>query len=609
LSGLTAVTEYFFRAVSEDSDGNTIASEEYSFTTTAGEEIACPAVSCGGGSSVSIDTTPPVISDIVVSDITAISAKVSWKTNEEGDNYVDYGENSEYGMSSGSRKNTKSHTVNLINLSDDTTYNYRATSADSSGNLSQSNNLTFKTLAEEAMTPEEKKKEEEKQKDSAKEIQEKIQELINQGMDEETVRAIISKATQPPTIDAQGPIAEDITNSSVKIKWITDRKSNSVVRFKIKEENINPEDSIFLRQYGSFTTLDQNHIVILSGLSSGTTYQYQVQSSDILGNTGKSEWKEFKTAVTPSIYDVIITDISLNSAVVNWKTNVVSSSIVEYGKTIEYNLKQEDKDTVKSAKHLIKLNNLEAGTAYHFRARGFDDKGNALASDDYTFKTFTLPQIEEYNIEEVGETTAKLKWKTNVETDSSIKYTDKETNISKKQGEDSLASIHSFNLKSLSPGKEYTIQIQSRDVYGNQTVSPEMDIKTSLDTTPPVISQVRTEVAISSGKGDTVQTIISWKTDEPATSRILWEEGITQDAVPKNSTQEDPNYTTNHIVVLTNFKPSTVYRFRTVGSDRSGNESQSQDFTILIPEKKKSVIQIIITNFENTFSWVKNLGL
>jgi len=60
-------------------------------------------------------------------------------------------------------------------------------------------------------------------------------------MDEETVRDIIAKATEPPAIAGIGPIVTDITNSSVNISWSTDRKSNSVIRFKVKEDNINPK--------------------------------------------------------------------------------------------------------------------------------------------------------------------------------------------------------------------------------------------------------------------------------------------------------------------------------------------------------------------------------
>ena len=618
LSGLTAETTYYYRVRSIDANDNQAldsgGSSGYSFTTTAATESECPdCPSCGGGggSCPSVDTNPPTISGVTVSAITTNSAVVKWETNEKSYSLVEYGLDDSYGSTNGSATaSVTNHTVALTKLDENATYHYRVLSADSSGNLAQSEDFTFKTITFEELTPEEQEEQtHELNETTATEIQTKIEELLTQGIDEEEIRIIIARASEPPVISTEGPIVENVTNNSAKVVWITDRKSNSVIRFKSKEENIDPETSSSLKQYGNFKELTVEHQVILASLHSGTSYQYQVQSSDVLGNTSKSDWNEFSTEVTPSIYDVVISEITLNSAVISWKTNVVTSSKIEYGETINYTNSAEDKGLSKIAKHSIKLNDLKSGTLYHFRVRGMDSEGDSIVSADYSFTTFTLPQIETYQIEEVTERTVKLNWKTNVETDSTLKYTDLETNIIKTQGEDGMSSIHNFTLKGLNPGVEYLLQIQGRDIYGNQAITSEFTATTLVDNTVPEIKQVRTETAVSSGKSDVVQTIISWKTNEPTTSQILWEEGISEDSVPKNTTTEDENYTTNHIMVITTFKPASVYRFRIQGKDKAGNIAQSQDFTILIPEKKKSVIQIIISNFENTFGWVKKLGM
>lgn len=618
LSGLTAETIYYYRVRSIDSNDNQALDSGglsgYSLTTIATEESECPdCPSCGGGGSScpSIDTNPPTISSVKVSEITTNSVVVKWKTNEEGYSIVEFGLDNSYGGITGLyNNNVKSHSVKINGLESNVAYHYRVASADSFGNLAQSEDFTFKTISFNELTSEEQEEEShELSETTAMEIQIKIEELLTQGIDEEEIRIIIARASEPPVISTEGPVVETLTNNSAKIIWITDRKSNSVIRFKAKEEGIDPEESSSLKQYGNFKELTIDHQVVLASLNSGTSYQYQVQSSDVLGNTSKSDWKEFNTEMTPSIYDVIISEITLNSVVVSWKTNVVTSSKVEYGETINYNDSVEDKDLTKVAKHSIKLNNLKSGTAYHFRVRGMDNEGNSLVSADYSFTTFTLPQIKTYQIEEIAERTIKLNWKTNVETDSTLKYTNLETNITKIQGEDGMSSIHNFTLKGLNPGIEYLLQIQGRDIYGNQAITSEFTATTLADNTIPEIKQIRTETAISSGKSDVVQTIISWKTNEQTTSQILWEEGISRDEEPQNSTSEDENYTTNHITVITSFKPASVYRFRIQGKDRAGNVAQSQDFTILIPEKTKSVIQIIISNFENTFGWAKKLGM
>ncbi|MDP3057112.1 MAG: hypothetical protein Q8N37_01140 [bacterium] len=66
---------------------------------------------------------------------------------------------------------------------------------------------------------------------------------------------------------------------------------------------------------------------------------------------------------------------------------------------------------------------------------------------------------------------------------------------------------------------------------------------------------------------------------------------------------------TNHIVVLTQFKPGTVYRFRVASTDKFGNTIISSDYTVLSPVKRQSIIQMIINQFENIFGWARGIGI
>jgi hypothetical protein len=63
-----------------------------------------------------------------------------------------------------------------------------------------------------------------------------------------------------------------------------------------------------------------------------------------------------------------------------------------------------------------------------------------------------------------------------------------------------------------------------------------------------------------------------------------------------------------HVRVVTEFLPSTVYKFWVECDDRSDNSERSEDFVLFTPEKEKSIIDIILENFEGTFGWVKNIG-
>ncbi len=103
--------------------------------------IAVPPVTPPG------DTTPPVISNLLVSLITTTSVQVSWDLNEGGTGQVKYGLTSSYGtLSTKENSFLTTHIQTLSGLTPNTTYHYAVVSVDSSGNSVQSTDATFTTL-------------------------------------------------------------------------------------------------------------------------------------------------------------------------------------------------------------------------------------------------------------------------------------------------------------------------------------------------------------------------------------------------------------------------------------------------------------------------------
>jgi hypothetical protein len=150
-------------------------------------------------------------------------------------------------------------------------------------------------------------------------------------------------------------------------------------------------------------------------------------------------------------------------------------------------------------------------------------------------------------------------------------------------------------------GAEFGLALKVRDEDGNETEESFESFRTATDENPPKIEQVRTDSALA--QNDKVQSIISWKTDEVADTRITFKEGSRtgKETLVKIS----DSLTTAHVAVITTFKPGTVYYFNVKSTDAAGNEGSSTDFALLTPKRKENVIQIIVNNFQEIFAWAQ----
>jgi phosphodiesterase/alkaline phosphatase D-like protein len=129
LGGLQPGTTYHYRVRSTDSVGNTTISVDGTFSTDA-----------------VVDSTPPVISNVLVSNLTTSTATITWTTNEASNTQVEYGTTNAYGSQSTLNSSpVTSHTVTLTGLDHSTTYHFRVLSADAASNLATGSDLTFTT--------------------------------------------------------------------------------------------------------------------------------------------------------------------------------------------------------------------------------------------------------------------------------------------------------------------------------------------------------------------------------------------------------------------------------------------------------------------------------
>lgn len=133
ISGLSPNTNYYFRVRSKPV-GISVAtvSSSHDFNT-----LSKPA-----------PVIPPANITAVSSVITGpSSATISATTDNLVTAQIEYGITTEYGLSSSFSLSTNSHSINLINLSPNTIYQYRVRANDTSGNIMYSKNYFFTTNA------------------------------------------------------------------------------------------------------------------------------------------------------------------------------------------------------------------------------------------------------------------------------------------------------------------------------------------------------------------------------------------------------------------------------------------------------------------------------
>ncbi|MFA6004705.1 MAG: fibronectin type III domain-containing protein, partial [Elusimicrobiota bacterium] len=190
--------------------------------------------------------------------------------------------------------------------------------------------------------------------------------------------------TASPTISAVS--AGSIGTGSAVISWTTNEAADTQIEF-------GPTTA-----YGSQSTLNgtdvTSHSASLSGLSASTLYHYRVKSRDAAGNLATSGDFSFTTTVAPdttapTISAMAAGSITSASAVIDWTTNEVADTQMEFGLTTAYGQSSTLAAGMVTS-HSVGLSGLSANTLYHFRVKSRDAAGNLGVSGDSTFTTLAV---------------------------------------------------------------------------------------------------------------------------------------------------------------------------------------------------------------------------
>jgi hypothetical protein len=390
---------------------------------------------------------------------------------------------------------------------------------------------------------------------------------------------------------------DSVTGESATIVWDTNEEGNSIVGYGISATNESgANDQVVNDNKDKYAT---THTVVISGLIPATKYLFKSTSIDISGNIGQSAEFSFTTASPSSLTSIKAQSKNLGQATITWNTSNETTSTVEYGLTSSYGEKKESSTQTKE--HSLELTSLNQGTVYHYRVKGKDKNGKLYASSDQTFEPKSPPKIENISVNDITEHEAKVSFETNVPTSATVTFanlSDPQDNGSQSNME--MATKHSIQLRNLSQGSTFNIKISARDEQATESIQDANDLTTGQDEQPPKIDNIKTDSALT--QNDKVQAIISWKTDEQATTSILYKEGRNGE---EREIKITDNLTTGHVAVITIFKPGTVYNFRVKSIDASGNQAISNDFALLTPKRRENIIQIIVGNFADIFGWAK----
>ena len=434
--------------------------------------------------------------------------------------------------------------------------------------------------------------------------------------------------SEPPS--AGGTPTVEIGSNTAVIKWGTSRVAYGTVEYGKTSA------------YGSAaseSTTSKDHVVKVSGLSPGTEYHYRVQSLDDAGLVGYERSSAystdyiFTTLSAPEISTITVDEVGLNTATISWATRTMASTIIEYGLTTEYGTQVVISTTATDNGHTARLTGLTHTTTYHFRIRGTTSDGDDIYSQDQTFATITFPLVTAYVLktdQNAGGTVISLAWASNVPTSSVVEFTAAQAKNSSLTAEElgkmsqeelakvevilqgeaqqiskaALESTHVMKIDHLKDGVIYIIRLRGRDKYGNEAVSDPIRYVTGKDTRPPVISNVSVEAQeTGSGKASSTQIIVSWDTDEPATTQVLYGQGVGSEY--PLSTPEENGLTSRHTVVIRDVQPTTSYHLQIVSKDETGNQAKTGDLIAVTPAVTASALDVVLTNLEDVFGFLK----
>lgn len=276
-----------------------------------------------------------------------------------------------------------------------------------------------------------------------------------------------------PAINILNIKVNDIDGKTAEIEWSTDVATNGKVVFGEDKNKL----SNFIADSGAAS---KYHKVILGNLKGDTDYYYQISAYNDIEKVesfiNKFTTKDFHDKIVPQISDIKISYIAGTAAVIEWKTDEEGTSVAQYGEDITFKKKVSSSKRVKE--HLLILKNLKPATHYFVRIYSVDKDKNQ-SGDGY--KEFTTRDTDKTDKEDltisylrpsgpddtqISTKIVKASFKTNHFANGAVSLSAKGIKTKKINLEYGLE--HSAFFSELESGKEYTVSISMKDIFGKK---------------------------------------------------------------------------------------------------------------------------------------------
>lgn len=265
-------------------------------------------------------------------------------------------------------------------------------------------------------------------------------------------------------------------------------------------------------------------------------------------------------------------------ATIDWQTERLAFSFIEYGAVKDKVGKEKGGDTVgqldQTMKHSVTLKGLDPETTYYYQAVWVDPDGNQGRSTIAAFQTAPRPKISDVVVSNITLTSATLSWTTTTVATSQVNF-GPTVNYGGSVTDQSAAQTtqHTVLLQNLSDSTTYHVQIMGTDIDGQKLVSDDYSFATL---TRPVIQNLRFE-SVKDAPSSTLK--FSWKTNVPASSVVIYKDTFTNQTHAKAKA----DLITDHEIVVGNLTDNTTYQLQAKSVDGYGNIVLSDNNTFTTP--------------------------